>query len=142
MELHDLGAGKSDFSPGAIDRFERQGLARISFWSTKSASASTTRPKEITRTATYTRTSIPTRPTIIATMRRSHHHPSKYNFFNAAGSDENEYSQPPDYSAGPIWAIFDADAVKREGWKTTPPYVDPDGYFFSAQYACGAGRRD
>ena len=40
--------------------------------------------------------------------------------------------KPPDYSAGPIWAIFDADAVKREGWKTTPPYVDPDGYFFSA----------
>ena len=35
------------------------------------------------------------------------------------------------YSAGPIWAIFDADAVKREGWKVTPPYVDPDGYFFS-----------
>ena len=43
----------------------------------------------------------------------------------------NEYSEPPDYSAGPIWAIFDADAVKREGWKVTPPYVDPDGYFFS-----------
>jgi len=44
----------------------------------------------------------------------------------------NEYSEPPDYSAGPIWAIFDADAVKREGWKVTPPYVDLDGYFFSA----------
>src|SRR5438309_6531199 len=58
-------------------------------------------------------------------------HPSKYNFFNAAVA-MNEYSEPPDYSAGPIWAIFDADAVKREGWKVTPPYVDPDGYFFSA----------
>jgi hypothetical protein len=34
---------------------------------------------------------------------------------------------------GPIWAIFDADAVKREGWNTTPPDVDIDaGYFFSA----------
>jgi len=33
---------------------------------------------------------------------------------------------------GPIWAIFDADAVKREGWVCTPPYVDPDGWFFSA----------
>jgi predicted oxidoreductase len=59
------------------------------------------------------------------------YHPNKYNFFNAAVA-MNEYSEPPDYSAGPIWAIFDADAVKREGWKVTPPYVDPDGYFFSA----------
>jgi FAD binding domain-containing protein len=57
--------------------------------------------------------------------------PTKYNFFNAAVA-MNEYSEPPDYSAGPIWAIFDADAVKREGWKVTPPHVDPDGYFFSA----------
>jgi hypothetical protein len=58
------------------------------------------------------------------------YHPNKYNFFNAAVA-MNEYSEPPDYSAGPIWAIFDSDAVKREGWKVTPPYVDPDGYFFS-----------
>ena len=33
---------------------------------------------------------------------------------------------------GPIWAIFDADAVAREKWQVKPPYVDPDGYFFSA----------
>ena len=33
---------------------------------------------------------------------------------------------------GPIWAIFDADAVKRESWTVAPPYVDPDGWFFSA----------
>jgi len=59
------------------------------------------------------------------------YHPSKYNFFNAAVA-MNEYSEPPDYSAGPVWAIFDADAVKREGWRVTPPYVDLDGYFFSA----------
>ena len=59
------------------------------------------------------------------------YHPGKYNFFNAAVA-MNEYSEPPDYSAGPLWAIFDADAIKREGWKVTPPYVDPDGYFFSA----------
>lgn len=58
------------------------------------------------------------------------YHPSKYNFFNAAVA-MNEYSEPPDYSAGPIWAIFDADAVKREVWQTVPPYVDPNGYFFS-----------
>jgi len=33
---------------------------------------------------------------------------------------------------GPIWAIFDADAVTREEWDVKPPHVDPDGYFFSA----------
>jgi len=33
---------------------------------------------------------------------------------------------------GPIWAIFDADAVARESWQVKPPYVDPNGYFFSA----------
>lgn len=33
---------------------------------------------------------------------------------------------------GPIWAVFDADGVEREGWTVEPPYVDPDGYFFRA----------
>lgn len=34
---------------------------------------------------------------------------------------------------GPIWAIFDAEAVKREKWTVTPPYVDiAAGFFFSA----------
>jgi succinate dehydrogenase/fumarate reductase flavoprotein subunit len=33
---------------------------------------------------------------------------------------------------GPIWAIFDAEAVTREKWKPEPPHVDPDGYFYSA----------
>jgi succinate dehydrogenase/fumarate reductase flavoprotein subunit len=61
-----------------------------------------------------------------------HFHPSNYNFFNAAVA-MNEYSQPPDYSAGPVWAIFDADAVKRNKWNVEPPYVDPDGYFFSGR---------
>jgi succinate dehydrogenase/fumarate reductase flavoprotein subunit len=60
-----------------------------------------------------------------------HYHPSNYNFFNAAVA-MNEYSEPPEYSAGPIWAIFDAEAVKRNKWNVEPPYVDPDGYFFSA----------
>ena len=57
--------------------------------------------------------------------------PTKYNFTHAALA-MNEYSEPPDYCAGPVWAIFDANAVEREGWKVVPPYVDPDGYFFSA----------
>jgi urocanate reductase len=33
---------------------------------------------------------------------------------------------------GPIWAIFDADAVMREKWEVKPPHIDPNGYFFSA----------
>jgi succinate dehydrogenase/fumarate reductase flavoprotein subunit len=58
--------------------------------------------------------------------------PTKYNFTHAALA-MNEYSEPPDYCAGPIWAIFDAEAVEREGWKVVAPYVDPDGYFFSGK---------
>jgi succinate dehydrogenase/fumarate reductase flavoprotein subunit len=33
---------------------------------------------------------------------------------------------------GPIWAIFDSDAVKREKWDPAPPHVDPEGWFFGA----------
>ena len=33
---------------------------------------------------------------------------------------------------GPIWAIFDSEAVKREQWKVEPPYVDiAAGFFFT-----------
>ncbi len=51
------------------------------------------------------------------------------NFINAAlagiGDGHN--------GGGPIWAIFDADAVKRENWRPEPPHVDVDaGFFFSA----------
>ncbi len=57
--------------------------------------------------------------------------PTQYNFFNAAVA-MHAASGPPDYAAGPIWAIFAADAVAREQWNVTSPYVDLDGYFFSA----------
>lgn len=33
---------------------------------------------------------------------------------------------------GPIWAIFDSESLRREGWSAAPPYVDPQGYFFQA----------
>ena len=39
--------------------------------------------------------------------------PTKYNFTHAALA-MNEYSEPPDYCCGPVWAIFDADAVARQ----------------------------
>jgi hypothetical protein len=36
-------------------------------------------------------------------------------------------------AGGPIWAIFDSDAVVREKWDPKPPFVDvANGYFFSA----------
>ncbi len=52
------------------------------------------------------------------------------NYLDAAVA-MNEGSVPPDYGAGPTWAIFDAEAVKRERWKVEPPAIDPL-YFFSA----------
>ena len=33
---------------------------------------------------------------------------------------------------GPIWAIFDSDAMAREKWDLTPPHVDTTGFFFEA----------
>jgi hypothetical protein len=44
----------------------------------------------------------------------------------------NEGSTPPDYAAGPQWAIFDAEAVKRENWILTPLATHPE-YFFTAK---------
>ena len=39
---------------------------------------------------------------------------------------------------GPIWAIFDADAVTREKWNVAPPNVDREaGFFFSADTIAG-----
>src|SRR5581483_6297765 len=38
----------------------------------------------------------------------------------------------PRNGGGPIWAIFDAGAVAREGWDPNPPHVDiAEGFFFS-----------
>jgi len=51
------------------------------------------------------------------------------NFINAALAGTGDTTP----GGGPIWAIFDSEAVKREGWKVTAPYVDyAEGYFFSA----------
>jgi predicted oxidoreductase len=42
---------------------------------------------------------------------------------------------------GPIWAIFDADAVAREKWNPVAPNVDIDaGLFFSADTVEGLAR--
>jgi hypothetical protein len=42
---------------------------------------------------------------------------------------------------GPIWAIFDQAAVERQGWDPTPPNVDPDGFFYSADTIAELARR-
>ncbi|MCE2515471.1 MAG: FAD-dependent oxidoreductase [Acidobacteria bacterium] len=55
---------------------------------------------------------------------------ARYDFFAAAmawNGDENKLN-----GGGPIWAVFDQDAVEREEWDPRPPNVDPDGYFFTA----------
>ena len=44
----------------------------------------------------------------------------------------NEGSKPPHYYSGPLWAIFDQDAVERTGWELRAPYVSDNGYFFQA----------
>jgi succinate dehydrogenase/fumarate reductase flavoprotein subunit len=48
-------------------------------------------------------------------------------FLDAAMAGTGE----PVNGGGPIWAIFDADAVKRENWNSRPPDVDTaNGFFF------------
>jgi hypothetical protein len=60
------------------------------------------------------------------------YHPA--NFLNAALAGTGDAVN----GGGPIWAIFDADAVKREHWTVEPPYVDTGaGYFFSANTLTG-----
>ena len=55
---------------------------------------------------------------------------SSYDFINAALGHHGDTTKLN--GGGPIWAIFDADAVARQKWKPEPPHVDPDGYFASA----------
>ncbi|HUK61603.1 MAG TPA: FAD-dependent oxidoreductase [Stellaceae bacterium] len=60
------------------------------------------------------------------------------NFINAAmaGIDDGHNG------GGPIWAIFDADAVAREGWDPKPPNVDVGaGFFFSADTLAALARK-
>ncbi len=52
------------------------------------------------------------------------------NFLNAAMAGIGDGVN----GGGPIWAIFDADGVKREDWIVEPPHVDiAGGYFYTAE---------
>ncbi|HJO12275.1 MAG: FAD-dependent oxidoreductase [Gammaproteobacteria bacterium] len=44
----------------------------------------------------------------------------------------NEGSEHPDYYSGPLWAIFDEDAIERNGWELRYPFVSDNGYYFKA----------
>ncbi len=55
---------------------------------------------------------------------------ARYDFFAAAMADTGNESKRN--GGGPIWAVFDHDAVEREAWDPQPPNVDPDGFFFTA----------
>ena len=55
---------------------------------------------------------------------------SSYDFIAAAMAYSGDSSKLN--GGGPIWAIFDSNAVARQNWKPRPPHVDPDGYFASA----------
>jgi succinate dehydrogenase/fumarate reductase flavoprotein subunit len=56
-----------------------------------------------------------------------------YAFRHAAlGTNGNLGKDGKPNGGGPIWAIFDADAVAREKWDPKPPNVDLNGFFFSA----------
>jgi urocanate reductase len=57
-----------------------------------------------------------------------------YDFLSAClGTNGNLGKNGKANGGGPIWAIFDSDAVKREGWDPNPPNVDPKGWFFEAE---------
>jgi succinate dehydrogenase/fumarate reductase flavoprotein subunit len=73
------------------------------------------------------RSTHPYEPYSYLNAKKKNYDPS--NFINAAlagiGDGHN--------GGGPIWAIFDADAVTREKWIPEPPHVDyAAGFFFSA----------
>ncbi|MDB5538870.1 MAG: FAD-binding protein [Devosia sp.] len=53
---------------------------------------------------------------------------------HAAALGINEGSRGPDFTSGPVWAIFDQGAVDENGWEIRPPYIadPPDGFFFRA----------
>ena len=56
-----------------------------------------------------------------------------YDFLNAClGTNGNLGKAAKVNGGGPIWAVFDSDAVQREEWDPRPPNVDMSGWFFSA----------
>ena len=60
------------------------------------------------------------------------------NFINAAMAGIGDGHN----GGGPIWAVFDADAVSRERWTPEPPHVDIGaGFFFTANTLADLARK-
>lgn len=65
-----------------------------------------------------------------------------YDFLNAClGTNGNLGKSAKVNGGGPIWAVFDSDAVQREEWDPRPPNVDMSGWFFSADTIGGLARK-
>jgi succinate dehydrogenase/fumarate reductase flavoprotein subunit len=65
-----------------------------------------------------------------------------YGFLNAClGRHDPDAKSRKLNGGGPIWAIFDADAVRREKWDPKPPNVDPNGWFFTADTIAELARK-
>ena len=57
---------------------------------------------------------------------------NNFGFLHAClGTNGNLGTDGKKNGGGPIWAIFDSDAVTREKWDPKPPNVDLNGWFFS-----------
>ena len=57
---------------------------------------------------------------------------NKYSHIDAAIA-MNEGSTAPDFYSGPLWAIFDAGTLDRDGWDISFPFTsDKNGTFFTA----------
>jgi succinate dehydrogenase/fumarate reductase flavoprotein subunit len=63
---------------------------------------------------------------------------SNHDFLNAALGYSGNSTKVN--GGGPIWAIFDVDAVTRQKWDPKPPNVGPD-YFFSADTIAELARK-
>jgi len=67
---------------------------------------------------------------------------NSFNFYHACmGTNGNLGKDGKANGGGPIWAIFDADAVAREKWDPKPPNVDPNGWFFTADTIAELARK-
>ncbi len=65
-----------------------------------------------------------------------------YGFLNAClGRHDPDAKTKKLNGGGPIWAIFDADSVRREEWEPKPPNVDPNGFFFTADTIAELARK-
>ena len=65
-----------------------------------------------------------------------------YGFLNAClGRHDPDAKAKKLNGGGPIWAIFDADSVRREEWEPKPPNVDPNGFFFMADTIAELARK-